>query len=1225
MDLRLTLLGRCILSGRQGKQLRLGTRKSWALFALLAQCGAGGCTREYLAGSLWPTSGEEQARASLRQELAALRKTLKEDGCPDPFETHQGTLTLRHDTIAVDSREFDDIALCGDVERIRSIPQIYRGEFAAGLSIRSAPFAGWLQAERERLCDLAVSALETVLAYDEEHGEPSAVLKTAQAIITMDPAHEAAHRGAMRSLHSLGRSAEALMQFNRLAHILQQKLNAGPSPDTVEVYRQLRQHERATVACNSHKIAAGVYGTPERRIVTVAAFGISARTAASQRLDAEDISELVEPMEAFCRDAIARFGGQIIGCVADRCLAVFGHPSASELDAERAVLAAVDLRSKYLYTATAQEVQICCGIASGEALVRSGEAGSLSVAQMSGPLVTQATTLSYTATEMGVLVCGTTLVLLRRVFKTNAVSIPGHSTGAYQIHGELVAANRFDIGERQKTLSSFIGRESELEHLATLWKRALQGEGQAVTVVGEPGIGKSRLVHHFLRNKVVEVVTRLNFNGSFHHKNTAFYPLIQELRRVLSIGPDDDGEVLTSGLSTWLAELGQRSEHDLNCLRVLLDPNVRSVELEADIAGLIGTIVRCLLRLTEHRPVILIFEDVHWLDPSSRDLLRALQESIGDSRVLLIAVTRPLLEADCPPSVSPLDLGRLSISQTAAVARSIGPSYLSENDTAEIARRSDGIPLFLEELMNSLREAGRGGVAPAIVPTSLQETLMARIDQMGDEKEILHLAAVIGRIFDYALLKASTDYEDAQLQAYLQKLQDRDLVFRIGQIPYARYEFKHALVHELTYRSIVRNTCRSYHRRIADALKSNVAGLGANEPEVTAWHLEKGGVPDQAMDHLEIAGRQAVRVSAHREAARHFRWALRLAGNNNESGKHNERIKQLLLLLGPQLLAERGFASLEVGDVYRRAKALSNICADKSQNCRIVWGLWSNCIVRAQLDLAVELGEEFLGLAEETGDQLNTVAGFYTRGVVSYYLGAFDDAKKAFTTATAVHEDRFDEEMAVRFGINLQITANAYLLWIDTLSGNFERAVLASVALIGQAERCSHDASTGFAHNFISGMYNFMGNHLQAEHHATVAEALSNGQGFAQFRAHARINRGRALDRLGHAKGLELLKQGIADYVETGAELALAYAQAWLAEAFLDQGKMPQAQEAVSVGLSFSARTGVQYFDAELLRIKAVIQDQFGPSPDKEIIDIYEQSLAAATKVGARALSSVAR
>lgn len=1212
-----------MLSSGDGKHLRLATRKSWALFALLAQCRENGCSREHLSESLWPLSGEEQARASLRQELAALRKILKEDGCPDPFDAHQGIVILRHDVIAIDSRELEDIAGSGDVERFRYIPQLYKGDFAAGLNIRSAPFAAWLKAERRRLRDLVATPLETVLAYDDERGEPNTLLKTAHAIIAIDPAHEAAHRSAIRALHALGRSAEALMQFNRLEQTLRQEPRAGPSPGTVEVYQRFRQHERVGVAFDPVGVPAGADRIPERRIVTVAAFGISARTTTGQQLDAEDISELVEPMEAFCREAVPRFGGQFIGCIADRCLAVFGHPAASELDAERAVLAAMDLRGRYLHAAAGQEVQICCGIASGEALLRSKEALSLSVDQIAGPLVTQTITLSYTATEVGILVCGATLALLRRVFKTSEVSIPGQSSGAYQIHSELVAASRFDIGDRQNTLSFFVGRETEMDRLSGLWNRVLQGEGQAVSVVGEPGIGKSRLIHHFLRYRVTEAVTRLNFNGSLHHRNTALFPLVQELRRVLGIDPADDGEMLTARLSTWLAELGQQSEQDLICLRGVLDPRIPPPRLEADIAGAIRTVVRCLLCLAEHRPVILIFEDVHWLDPSSHDLLRALLEGIGGSRMLLIAVTRPVGQGPVyPASVTRLELGPLSVSQTVAVARSLSPSYLSEDDTAQIARRSDGIPLFLEELMNGLWERGRG-ISTGMVPTSLQQVLMARIDRLGEEKEILHVAAVIGKCFDYALLRAVVDCEDTLVEAYLQKLQDRDFVFRIGQIPYARYEFKHALVHELAYSSMVRGTCKARHVRIAEALKAGVAEIGASEPEAIAWHFERGGLPDQAIDYLEIAGRDAVRVSAHREAARHFRWALRLAGNDNRAGKYNERIKQLLLLLGPQLLAEQGFASHEVGDVYRQARDLSNICKDESQNCQIVWGLWSSSIVRARLDLAEELGGEFLGLADQTGDRLNTVAAQYTRGVVDYYRGAFDDAMKAFTAASQAYEDRFADEMAVRFGINLNITASAYLLWIEALSGNSEKATLASVALIAEAERCGHDASTGFAHNFISGMHNFLGNHTQAEHHARVAEALSAGQGFAQFRAHARINRGRALDRLGHRKGLELLKQGIADYLETGAELALAYAQAWLAEAYLDQGKMTLAQDAVSDGLGFSARTGVQYFDAELLRLKAIIQDRLGPSPDQEIIETYEQSLAAAKKVGAGALHTI--
>ncbi|RWG25747.1 BTAD domain-containing putative transcriptional regulator [Mesorhizobium sp.] len=453
----MTLLGRCILSSKQQKQLRFSTRKSWALFALLAQCGVRGCTREQLSRSLWPLSGQEQARASLRQELAALRKVLKDDGCPDPFEADQGSLILRQDVIAVDSRELTDIVLSADTERIRGIPRLYRGDFAAGLDIRSAPFGAWLQAERQRLCDLAVSALEIVLAHDEENGEPNTMLKTAQAIITMDPTHEAAHRGAMRSLHSLGRSAEALVQFNRLESTLRRKRGAGPSAETIEINRRLRQH----VSGNPRHVAS--CATLARCTVTITAFGISARTAAGQQLNAEDISELVAPMEALCLEAVSRFGGQIIGCMADRCLAVFGYPTPTDLDAERAVFAAMDVRNRPFHAAAGQEVQVCCGIVSGEVLVRSGEVGSLSVAQMSDPLITQAISLSYAATEMRVLVCGATLSMLRSAVKTSEVSIPGHGTGAYQIYSELVAANRLFISERESTLSGFAGGEIEKE------------------------------------------------------------------------------------------------------------------------------------------------------------------------------------------------------------------------------------------------------------------------------------------------------------------------------------------------------------------------------------------------------------------------------------------------------------------------------------------------------------------------------------------------------------------------------------------------------------------------------------------------------------------------------------------------------------------------------------------------------------------------------------------
>jgi predicted ATPase/DNA-binding SARP family transcriptional activator len=1220
----LVLLGGCALIGVDGNYLRLKTRKSWALLALLAQAKDGECTREYLASLLWPRSGEEQARASLRQELAILRKTLHV-GNQQLLEARTEAIKLRRDLFSIDCYNLEKWATSEDYADTLKIPKVYQGELAAGLNIRSAPFDDWVWLERQRLQDLAITGLEKILAHDEADGDPQVILGTAQSIIEIDPTHELAHQHLMKNLHTLGRRSEALAQFSRLQEIMRRELDADPSEETFELYHQIRGQKAGSAKNGISESLQQNTMRQEKRELTIAAFGIANPTNQHEILGAEEISDLLVQMEAQCQEVVPKFGGTLLGMIGDRCLAIFGYPTAGELVAERSVFAARELSGKTLTSHTKGIVQISCGIANGETLISMTEAKRPHPSHLSGSAVTQATTLSFMATGGQVLIGSTTQALLRNAFKVEQVAALSQGNVAYQVVREQTVKNRFDASEMSNTLSLFTGRDRELSRLTELWDKSKRYEGTTVCVIGEPGIGKSRLVHSFLRMRLTNSATVMQFSGSAHHQNTAFHPVTEEFRRVVGIDQAEKPDESQTALQCWLSDIGLSDDEDMQDVAILLRGFFAQVSDGAHIEKPASTLIRCFNKLAEKGPVVLIFEDFHWMDSSTQKLIREMQSEIKTSSILVVVTSRQdptTTKIDIPLSHQ-IQLNPLSKAQAHELALQICPPHTKDSQIDEIIELSDGIPLFLEELINSIsdqEDTPRTYKKRGLIPASLQETLMARIDKIGSEKEILHIASVIGREFSQELLQSVARYDTDHIESYLEKLQNQDLVYRIGVSPYARYEFKHALVQDLTYKSILRQDRKTYHQKVAQALKAGVACLTPAEPEVIAWHFENSGELDEALDYLEIAGRQAVNLSAHYEATQHFRHALNLAHSDNRSGELEGRIRKILLLLGPQLLAEHGFASEEVRDVYAQAESLSVGEHGKIQFSRVLWGLWSNYIVRAELKTAHDLSDEFLKIAISTHETLDIVAGHYMTGVSQFYTGNLKSAELAFKRVHVEYETSLHDEMIHRFGINLNVASSSYLLWVYALSGRFDKAHSCSRQLIGETELINHSVSTGFAHNFISGMHNFMGDAKQAERHARVAAALSDGQRFAQFRAQADINLGRALDRLGHPQGLTLLQQGLEGYLETGAKLAQPYALAWLAEAYMDRGLANQAKMSISKGLIFSASTGETYFDAELLRLQAEVSGRFSLETEEGIIRLFERSLQSTDLTGAKAI-----
>ncbi|MHA6262878.1 BTAD domain-containing putative transcriptional regulator [Arenibacterium sp. CAU 1754] len=1192
-----------LLAG-DGHEIRISTKKSWALLAYLAQSPGAGHSREVLAALLWPRSGEEQARASLRQELAVLRKTLTTHGI-DAIISHKDTIVFQHDCFVIDTHLLEDTARSQDISVARKAREYYTGDLVYGLNVKSDRFDEWLRTERQRLRDVTLGCLLRVLENDKAQGDPEQISQCAHQILDVDNTVEVAHRAIMRSHNSMGRRAEALSQFKRCVEALHRELDAEPSEETTALYTSILQQSAAkAVDVQTQWQARPINVTEEKRELTIAVFGISNIAVLSNDLGAEDLADVQARFHSYCAATMGKFGGRLLDHFGDRVLVAFGYPLVDELDAERAVLAALQVVEHTQSTALPDGVLVSCGIASGESLVMPGNGPQAPPAQVTGPPVTKAIALEQQAGDNTLLVTSETLALLRYKFSFARVAGGEGGIEAYRVDGERPFASRFDVSEGSNTLTTLTGRQSELDQMITLWNTAKDGEGTSATVIGEAGIGKSRLIYSFLRAIKNSAPLILEFNGSNHHAHTALFPIAQGLSRFLGLNAGTDPADARTIVAKWLADLGLDTDQNR---KVILQVLNHGGDGEAPITLTdkekpVGTMVSCFLKLTQKTPVLFIFEDVQWMDSGSLDLLGKLRQNLLRHPMFVLATSRPV-QQEGPARIDTrnmIELNRLDEAQALNMAQSLKPAHISDSQLSQIVDRSDGIPLFLEELINmvSLSEKAPGKTAAKhAIPASLQETLMARIDRMGQEKEILHIAAAIGRSFNHALLLDVARQDTETIEKYLQKLQEQDLVFRIGQPPYARYEFKHALVQELTYRSILRDMRTKYHERIALALSRDDRNSAA--PEVIARHFEQAGQIERALDYYEAAGKQAVRVSAHHEAAKHFRKAVELARGLATSDESSDRIRHFLLLLGPQVLAEQGFASDEVQRVYSEALEMRADFGQDQQMSHILWGLWGYYIVRARIATAHDFAVEFLALADRGSDTLEIAAGHYMVGVGKFYTGEFEDARQSFEKAIQSSSSDQHDEMVIRYGVDLGITARAYLLWILALTSKPDEAVSQSRILQQEAEDGDHSFSAGFSHVFISGMYNFLGDFRNAEQHALVGMAMAEGHGFAQLKAQAKVNLGRALDRTNQTNGMELMREGLQEYMETGATLALPYVMAWLAEGYLDSGSWSKADNALKEALEFSSASGETYFDFELKRLAEKLGNSMSSAPGR--------------------------
>ena len=963
----------------------------------------------------------------------------------------------------------------------------------------------------------------------------------------------------------------------------------------------------------------------ERRQVTVVFSDLVGSTALSARMDPEDLREIISAYQNCVAEIVRRFSGFVAKYLGDGVLVYFGYPQAHEDDAERAVRAGLELIAAVAALKAPVSLQTRVGVATGlvvvGGLIGSGEAQERGIV---GETPNLAARLQGTAEPNTVVIAESTRKLLGNLFELEDLG-PRDIKGITEPVRAWAALRPSSVEGRFEALhatglTALVGREEELELLLRRWSKAKTGEGQVVLLSGEAGIGKSRLTAALLERIATEPHTRLRYFCSPQHTDSALYPIISQMERAAGLAHDDTPQAKLDKLDAALAQTSTSIEDAALFADMLSLPNggrhpKHDLTPEQHRQRTLSALVSQMEALARQNPVLMIFEDAHWTDPTSLEVFGRVVDRVRSLRVLLIVTFRPDFD---PPWVGRayvtfLALNRLGEREILAMIEGvIGNKPLPANIRQDIIERTDGIPLFVEEMTKAVLEAGSERAAQRTaaaipspnlaVPASLQASLMARLDRLGSAKEMAQIGAAIGREFSHALLAAVTRKPEAELGSGLDRLIQAGLLFRQGVPPHATYLFKHALVQDAAYGTLLREPRRTLHARIAEVLEHQFADIAESQPELLARHCAEAGLIAKAANLWGKAGQRSLARSALVEAAEQLARAISQIETLPSTPARHQALMTLQTMLIAPLLHIKGYGAPEAKAAMERANLLieqAEAIGELPEDPLLLFSvLFGNCMANAvagNMQAYRDVATRFLALAEKQQASAPLLIGNILVGCCSLLMGDIADSRPYLDRVIALYDPAELRPLATRFGQDLWsgvLVMRAIALW---MLGYAEAALADAEQAVKDARATNHAASMIYALAHADLTHMLCGNYV-AEDRRELA-ALSDEKGSLFWKTVALSIEARHLALTDDpAKALPMLTFARNAFRSTGANFLAPLDLSVLASTHAALGEFDDARRCIDEAMTTMETNKEKWFEAEVNRIAGEVARQ-SPAP----------------------------
>jgi class 3 adenylate cyclase/predicted ATPase len=993
--------------------------------------------------------------------------------------------------------------------------------------------------------------------------------------------------------------------------------NAAPPPNNIERVTEVALDAVLPKQVKTTLPAAGGAEPPdaERRQLTVMFCDLVGSTDLATRLDPEDLADIIRAYQKATASIVRRFEGYVAKYMGDGILVYFGFPQTLEKDAERAVrtgLAIIDAMpalNAEIGRAKNANIAVRIGIATG--LVMVGEtigAGAGSEKAVVGETPNLAARLQSLAGPDSVVVSSVTKELAGSAFAyadlgTHELKGIAEPTTAWRVTG-LVGME----AETPVATPLLVGRDEEIGLLRRAWQQS-RGEkrGQVVLISGEPGIGKSTLVRSLRADVHKQNLSRITIRCSQYHTNSALYPVIEHVKRTSDWQAEDDAAVKLGKLERMLSRYSPALADSVPLMATLLSlpipedryPALRLTpqQLKQQTEDILVTLT---LEETERQPLLEIVEDLHWADPSTLELLGLVIDQAPTTSLLLVMTFRPEFVPPWPKRshVTPITLNRLERAQIEALITTLaGGKQLPRELRDYIVAKTDGVPLYVEELTKTvissgiLKEEGarytlNGPLSDLTIPASLQEVLMARLDRFSTLREVAQLGAIFGREFAYEMLKEIAVFEEPRLREGLEQLVSSELLYQRGRPPRSTYTFKHALIQDAAYQSLLKRTRRNYHEQAAALLESHFPELVEAQPELLAHHHAESGHTEEAITYLNKAGHQAGRRSANQEVIAHATRGLDLLKTQPDTRDRAATELALQRLLGTALMATKGYGAVETGAAYDRARELCGLVDRSADLSPVLLGVWLFNLTRSNHAVAREVAEEILSRAAALDDPGALMAGHLAAGISEFHVGALAPATQHLEQLMDLRETHRPTMQSFRFGVDVAAAGYAYAAWCKWLMGRPEKALQLDNRSLAALDEEKHLYTLSRGLYWSSVLHQFRGEWPIVKERAKAARKSAKEHGFALVVACSRIMEGAARAALGEREaGICDMREALEAYRATGARFQRPYHMILLADALRTGSQFDEALAVLAEASALINETNERYYEAEARRI----------------------------------------